>query len=138
MVYDTTSALVPVNDSNANDAPNVLCIIKDETSVDWKFEQETITVKLSSSAPVQELVSYVSKEANYIEDSFLLVWVSLQQHEEDDKEVVLNDIDKEQTLADLGLSIEGRNRFLIKEKYGKEPQKLRVCDRGTLYFYSLC
>jgi len=126
MVYDNSSALVPVNDSNGNDAANVLCIIKDETSVDWKFDSETITVKLSSSSLVQELVSYVSKEANYTEDSFLLVWVNSSQHES--KEVVLNDI-KDKTLREFGLSIEGRNRFQIKEKDGKQPQKLKVCNK---------
>lgn len=126
MVYDTSSSLVPVYDNNASEENKVLCIIKDETSVDWKWETQTITVNLPSSSPVAELVSYVSKEANYAEDSFLLVWVDSHQHEKDVKEVILNDV-RETTLVDLGLSIQGRNRFMIKQKDGIQPVKLRVC-----------
>lgn len=134
MVNDTSSALVPVNDNNSANDSNVLCIVKDETSVEWATQ--TITVKLASSSPVQELVSYVSKEANYTEDSFLLVWVNSYQIEKDGKEVVLNEI-KDTSLAELGLSIDGKNRFMIKQKDGVDPQKLRVCTFEPLYYTNL-
>lgn len=117
MVNATTKEVVPVENANPSDEPTVLCIIKDETTSDWKNSKHTIN--LPASTPVQELITHAAKEAKYVEDSFLLVWSKPQGNEE----ILLNDY-KDKTLQEVGLVSNGKkNSFLIKDKDGVQPTK---------------
>ncbi|KAK2563668.1 Ubiquitin carboxyl-terminal hydrolase 47 [Acropora cervicornis] len=117
MVNATTKEGVPVENANPSDEPTVLCIIKDETTSDWKNSKHTIN--LPASTPVQELITHAAKEAKYVEDSFLLVWSKPQGNEE----ILLNAY-KDKTLQEVGLVSNGKkNSFLIKDKDGVQPTK---------------
>ncbi|XP_015770740.1 PREDICTED: ubiquitin carboxyl-terminal hydrolase 47-like [Acropora digitifera] len=117
MVNATTKEVVPVENANPSDEPTVLCIIKDETTSDWKNSKHTIN--LPASTPVQELIAHAAKEAKYVEDSFLLVWSKPQGNEE----ILLNAY-KDKTLQEVGLVSNGKkNSFLIKDKDGVQPTK---------------
>ena len=121
MVNATTKEGVPVENANPSDEPTVLCIIKDETTSDWKNSKHTIN--LPASTPVQELITHAAKEAKYVEDSFLLVWSKPQGNEE----ILLNAY-KDKTLQEVGLVSNGKkNSFLIKDKDGVQPTKNKVC-----------
>lgn len=121
MVNATTKEVVPVENASPSDEPTVLCIIKDETTSDWKHSKHTIN--LPASTPIQQLITHVAKEAKYVEDSFLLVWSTPHGNEE----IVLNAC-KEKTLQEVGLVSNGKkNSFLIKDKDGVQPTKTKVC-----------
>lgn len=119
MVNATTREIVPVENACPSEEPTVLCIIKDETTTDWKHSKQSIN--LPASALIQQLITHVAKETNYVEDSFLLVWS--KPHGEDSEGIVLN-ANKERTLQELGLASNGKkNNFLIKDKDGAQPVK---------------
>ena len=122
MVNATTREIVPVENACPSEEPTVLCIIKDETTTDWKHSKHSIN--LPASTLIQQLITHVAKEANYVEDSFLLVWS--KPHGEDSEGIVLN-ANKERTLQELGLASNGKkNNFLIKDKDGAQPVKSKV------------
>lgn len=119
MVNATSKEVVPVEHNGAADEPKVLCIVKDETTTDWKRSQHT--VNLPASTLVKELYSHVAKEVNYVEDTFLLVWNKTLG--EGNEEVVLNG-EKNRTLQDVGLATNGKkNNFLIRDKDNLQPKK---------------
>lgn len=118
-----------VEESSHADEALVLCIIQDETNVDWKNAKYTVNLPASSS--VEDLINHVSKEANYVVDSFLLVWTNSSKVE--DKEIPLNGI-TDKSLADFGLLVGGKkNKFLLKVKDGEEPKKLKVRSHCLCY-----
>lgn len=119
MVNATSKEVVPVEN---DEEPTVLCIVKDETTVDWKHNRQTVT--LPASTLVKELYSYVAKQVSYVEDTFLLVWNKLVSG--GNEEVVLNE-QKTKTLQEVGLAANGKkNNFIIKDKDGVQPKKTKV------------
>ena len=124
MVNATSKEVVPVENNGPADEPKVLCIVKDETTTDWKHSNHT--VNLPASTLVKELYSYVAKEVNYVEDTFLLVWN--KSLGEGNEEVVLNG-EKNRTLQAVGLAINGKkNNFLIRDKDNLQPKKGKVSE----------
>lgn len=111
-----------VEEGSRADEPLVLCIIHDETTIDWQNAKYTVNLPASSS--VEDLINHISKEANYVADSFLLVWTNSSKDEE--KEIPLNGI-TDKSLEDFGFFVGGKkNKFLLKAKDGEEPRKLKV------------
>lgn len=129
MVNATSKEVVPVENNGPADEPKVLCIVKDETTPDWKHSKHTIN--LPASTLVKELYSHVAKESNYVEDTFLLVWnKSLGEGTE---EIVLNG-EKNKTLQAVGLATNGKkNNFLIRDKDNLQPKKGKVSEPSSLY-----
>lgn len=134
MVNATSKEVVPVENDCAADEPKVLCIVKDETTADWKHSKHT--VNLPASTLVKELYSHVAKEVNYVEDTFLLVWnKGLVDGRE---EIVLNE-EKNKTLQEVGLAANGKkNNFLIRDKDGVQPTKGKVCKRSRRHSTVCC
>lgn len=134
MVNVTSKEVVPVENDCAADEPKVLCIIKDETTADWKHSKHT--VNLPASTLVKELYSHVAKEANYVEDTFLLVWnKGLTDGRE---EIVLNE-EKNKTLQEVGLAANSKkNSFLIRDKDGVQPTKGKVSERSRRHSSVCC
>lgn len=129
MVNATSKEVVPVDNNGAADEPKVLCIVKDETTTDWK--RSLHTVNLPASTLVKELYSYVAKAVNYVEDTFLLVWNKILV--EGNEEVVLNG-EKDRTLQDVGLVTNGKkNNFLIRDKDNLQPKKTKVSEPTSFY-----
>jgi len=129
MVNATSKEVVPVDNNGAADEPKVLCIVKDETTTDWK--RNLHTVNLPASTLVKELFSYVAKAVNYVEDTFLLVWNKIVV--EGNEEVVLNG-EKDRTLQDVGLATNGKkNNFLIRDKDNLQPTKTKVSEPTSFY-----
>ena len=131
MVNATSKEVVPVENNGPADEPKVLCIIKDETTTDWKRSKHT--VNLPASTLVKELYSYVAKEVNYVEDTFLLVWN--KSLVEGNEEVVLNG-EKNRTLQAVGLTLSTngkKNNFLIRDKDNLQPKKGKVSEPTYLY-----
>ncbi|XP_078360034.1 ubiquitin carboxyl-terminal hydrolase 47-like isoform X2 [Oculina patagonica] len=121
MVNATSKEVVPVENDCAADEPKVLCIVKDETTSDWKHSKHT--VNLPASTLVKELYSHVAKEVNYVEDTFLLVWN--KSPTDGNEEIVLNG-EKNKTLQEVGLAANGKkNNFLIRDKDGVQPTKAK-------------
>lgn len=122
MVNATSKEVVSLENACPADEPTVLCIIKDETTADWKHSKHN--VNLPASSLVQELYSHVAKQVNYVEDSFLLVWSKPVGGSSE--EVVLNS-ERNKTLQEVGLASNGKkNNFLIKDKDGVQPTKSKV------------
>lgn len=121
MVNATSKEVVPVEN---DEEPTILCIVKDETTVDRK--QNNHTVNLPASTLVKDLYAYVAKQVSYVEDTFLLVWNKFIGG--GNEEVVLND-EKAKTLQEVGLAANGKkNNFLIKDKDGEQPKKTKEND----------
>lgn len=129
MVNATSKELVSLENACPADEPTVLCIIKDETTADWKHSKHS--VNLPASTQIQQLISHVAKEVKYEEDSFLLVWKKGQGGSTE--EVVLN-AEKNKTLQEVGLaSNDIKNHFLVKDKDGVQPTRSKVCERLVVY-----
>ena len=132
MVNATSKEVVPVENNGPADEPKVLCIVKDETTTDWKHSKHT--VNLPASTLVKELYSYVAKAVNYVEDTFLLVWN--KSLGEGNEEVVLNG-EKNKTLQAVGLELASngkKNNFLIRDKDNLQPTKKgKVSEQTTFY-----
>ena len=130
MVNATSKEVVSLENTCPADEPTVLCIVKDETTSDWKHSNHT--VNLPASTLVQELYSHVAKQVNYVEDSFLLVWCKSQGGTTE--EVVLN-AERNKTLQEVGLASNGkRNNFSVKDKDGVQPTKTaKVGEQVVLY-----
>lgn len=128
MVNATSKEVVSVENASPADEPTVLCIVKDETTADWKNNKHTIN--LPASTLVQELYSHVAKQVSYVEDTFLLVWNKLLG--ESNEEVILN-AEKNKTLQEVGLASNGqKNNFLVKDKDGIQPTKSKVCKSSAV------
>lgn len=133
MVNATSKEVVPVEN---DEEPTILCIVKDETTVDRK--QNNHTVNLPASTLVKDLYAYVAKQVSYVEDTFLLVWNKFIGG--GNEEVVLND-EKAKTLQEVGLAANGKkNNFLIKDKDGEQPKKTKVSEPSSPFqvIISLC
>ncbi|KAM7428691.1 Ubiquitin carboxyl-terminal hydrolase 47 [Porites harrisoni] len=130
MVNATSKEVVSVNNSSPADEPTVLCIVKDETTANWKHNSHT--VNLPASTPVHELYSHVAKQVNYEEDSFLLVWCNTAGGGSSEDEVVLN-TEKNKSLQEVGLASNGKkNNFLLKDKDGVQPRKSKESTEDIL------
>lgn len=128
MVNATSKEVVSLENASPADEPTVLCIIKDETTADWKHGKQT--VNLPASTLIEQLIAHVAKEVKYAEDSFLLVWSKPQGANYE--EVVLN-AEKNKTLQEVGLASNGkRNHFLVKDKDGVQPTKSKDDTDDTL------
>lgn len=134
MVNATSKEVVPVEDNCAADEPKVLCIVKDETTADWKHSKHT--VNLPASTLVKELYSHIAKEVNYVEDTFLLVWN--KSPADGNEEIVLNG-EKNKTLQEVGLAANGKkNSFLIRDKDGLQPKKAKVSGPSSPHCTTMC
>ena len=132
MVNATSKEVVSVNNASPADEPTVLCIVKDETTANWKHN--THTVNLPASTLVHELYSHVAKQVNYEEDSFLLVWCNTAGGGSSEDEVILN-AEKNKSLQEVGLASNGKkNNFLLKDKDGVQPRKSKVGELVAVYY----
>lgn len=119
---NSTTAVVAVQHTNVAEEPKVLCIVTDETNVEWTNHR--YTVNLPASSLVNSFYSDVAEHFKYVKDTFLLVWIKPSPSgEEETEDLVLNgagDI----TLQEFGLvSNSRRNNFLVKQKNGIDPVK---------------
>ena len=108
-------ALVAVEAESCADKVKYVCVVKDETQID--YNKQKVVFSLAYDCDVRELCCETARRMKYQEETYLLVW------EKGDNvtvvEVVL-DWNSSQSLMDLGLN-EKRNTFLVREKDGKQP-----------------
>ena len=111
----TSMALVAVEAESCADKVKYVCVVKDETQID--YNKQKVVFSLAYDCDVRELCCETARRMKYQEETYLLVW------EKADNvtvvEVVL-DWNSSQSLMDLGLN-EKRNTFLVREKDGKQP-----------------
>lgn len=119
---NSSTAVVAIEETNVAEEPKVLCIVTDETNVEWK--QNRYTVNLPASSFVNSFYNDVAEHFQYVKGTFLLVWVKpLTGGTGNTDEVVLNGVG-DITLQEFGLgSNSRRNNFLVKQKDNSDPLK---------------
>ena len=120
---NSSTAVVAVEQTNVAEEPKVLCIVTDETNVEWT--KNRYTVNLPASSLVNSFYNDVAKHFQYVTDTFLLVWVKPSQSGDGlTEDLVLNGVG-DITLQEFGLvSNSRRNNFLVKQKSGTDPVKI--------------
>lgn len=127
MVSAISKEIVPVGNTSSADELNVTCVIKDETNVEWKTSRQAVS--LPASTLVDKFCARVAKDFDYEDESFLVVWSKPATSASDgEEEVILNKMrDSTMTLLELGVCVNGKkNNFLIKQKDGLQPRKIKV------------
>ncbi|XP_014675692.1 PREDICTED: ubiquitin carboxyl-terminal hydrolase 47-like [Priapulus caudatus] len=135
MVPVDKSQVSPMEESKGGEEAKALCIVRDMTNPHWQTSK--ITLNLSLSTPLKDLVSETAKEFKYVPDSFLLIynlpgWTG---------EVELSpSMDLSLHLSDIGVVVESepgiirRNNFTLMEtKIGKPPKKIGKISGNILF-----
>ena len=118
---NSSTAVVAVQETCAAEEPKVLCIVTDETNIEWN--RNRYTVNLPASSLVNSFYGDVAENFHYVKDTFLLVWQRCYGNGETE-ELILNGVG-DVTLQDFGLvSNAKRNHFLVKQKDGSDPVKI--------------
>ena len=100
---------------------NIVCIIRDETSSDWRSVQ--IVINLDKRTTMMKLYKIVAEKANYVLESFSLSFLKPSADGKTQEEVILKD-SSETTLDNVVGDVKAKtNNFLIKAKNGKGPVK---------------
>ena len=131
MAPGTTLQAVPVSNKVSDSRPDVVCIVQDDTVVDWKSSK--FHINLPRSTKVHELYLHTGKEFKYEENSFLLVWSRTVSGQ--NEEVELKDGLENMTLEDVGLPPEKKKqRFYLRQKDGCRPVPTKQGIQVGLFF----
>ena len=122
MAAADSRSLVAVDPTEAN-KEKYTCVVRDETHSG--SDHHSTTFSIAFDAFVSYLCAETANRLSYEEKTFLLVW------EKPSNDEVVLDWESTQNLKDLGLG--GKlNRFIVREKDGNPPVKVRKANKLSL------
>lgn len=111
--------LMPRKEAEGEERENIVCVIRDETTIDWKSNK--IVINLDRKTTMMKLYKIVAEKANYIVDSFLLSLLKPSNDKKEEEEVVLTDSSETTLNEAVGDVKTKRSNFILKCKNGKNP-----------------
>lgn len=119
---EISMGLIPVGKKETEErARNIVCVIRDETTVDWKSNK--ITLNLSDETAMVNFYKFIAEKANYVKGTFLVAFLKPSPDLKTDEEIVLDD-NCDTTLGEVvGEKTQKTNNFVIKSKDGLDPVK---------------
>ena len=121
--------LVPTSSKGRQSSANVVCIFRDETTIDWKSNR--IVQSLEDDTTMVKLYKIVAEKANYIKDTFLLAFLKASPDSQTDEEIILDDKCDTTIREVIGSNDSKKQNFLIKAKDGKDP--IKHIQEATVY-----
>ena len=109
--------LMPVErkETESDEQRNIVCVIENQG--------EKFVINLDKKTTVMKLYKIVAEKANYIVDSFMLLFVKTSSDGKSSEEVVLNNSHERNLGEVVGNAKSKTKNFLIKPKNGKGPVK---------------
>ena len=129
---EISMGLIPVGKKEIERTRNIVCVIRDETTIDWKSNK--IVFSLNDETTMVNFYKFIAEKANYVKDTFLVAFLKPSPDLKTDEEIVLDD-QCDTTLGEVvGEKPQKTNNFVIKSKNGLDPVK-KVQQPTVFYSY---
>ena len=120
---DLSGQLIPAEEK-VKDVPNVVCVIRDETTIEWRNNK--IVQNLPGNTTIKQFFKIVSEQSKYVNGSFLVAYQKPCDKGQSNEEIMLDESSESSLNEIVGEDRGKRSHFLIKQKDNKDPVRIKT------------